>query len=77
MFFVWLKGNLILFVVHCKFASLVLIFQDALTFWNIIALCHSSQSVLLQSHVPFRKTWVVCEAVVKILSPIVSSCVLN
>jgi hypothetical protein len=52
---VWLKGGLILFVVHCKFASLVLIFQDALTFWNAIALCYSSQSMVLQSHVPFQK----------------------
>jgi hypothetical protein len=52
MFFVWLKGILILFVVDCKFASLVLIFQNALTFWNAIALCYNSQSMVLQSHVP-------------------------
>ncbi len=77
MFFVWLKGSLILFVFHCKFASLVLIFQDALIFWNAIALCYSSQSMVLQSHVPSQKTWVVCEVVVKVLSPIVSSSVLN
>jgi hypothetical protein len=54
----------------------VLIFQDALIFWNAIALCYSSQSVVLQSHVPSQKTWVVCEVVVKVLS-LVSSCVLN
>jgi hypothetical protein len=77
MFFVWLKSSLILFVAHCKFARLVLIFQDALTFWSAIALCYSNQLVVLQNHVPSQKTWVVCEAIVKVLFPIVSTCVLN
>jgi len=77
MFFVWLKGSLILFVVHCKFVGLVLVFQDALTFWSTIALCYNNQLVVLQSHVPSWKTWVVCEVVVKVLSPIVFSYVLN
>jgi hypothetical protein len=77
MYFVWWNGVLIFFLIHCKFASHVLLFQDALTFQHAIALCYNNQFVALQNHVPFPKTWVICETIISILSPIVSSCVLN
>jgi hypothetical protein len=32
---------LFIFIVDGKFASQVLFFQDALTFWNAIALCYN------------------------------------
>jgi len=33
--------------------------------------------MVLQSHIPSPRTWVVCEVIVKGLNPIVTSCVLN
>jgi hypothetical protein len=60
-----------------RFASHFLLFQDALTYWHVIALCHSQQTMALQSCIPSLRTWVVCEMVVKMLSLIVISCVLN
>jgi hypothetical protein len=66
-----------IFCFHYRFASHVLLFQDALTFRHGIALCYSSQFVALQNCVFFPIIWVVCEAVVSVLSSIVSNCVLN
>lgn len=73
----WLKGSLILFIVHCKFASRVLLFQDALMFWNTIALCYNNQFVASQNRVLSPKIWAVCEEVVKVLSLIIFGFVLN
>jgi hypothetical protein len=48
-----------------------------MTFQSAIALCYNQQTVALQSGIPFPQTWVVCESVVKKISPIVKGCVLN
>jgi hypothetical protein len=65
------------FLVHCKFASCVLLFQNALTFQHSIALCDNSQCMGFQNQMLSPKKWVVCEAIISILSFIVSSCVSN
>jgi hypothetical protein len=56
------------------FANCVLLFQDALTFQSAIALCYSQQIVTLQSHIPFPRTWIICELLMKVFSPIVKRC---
>ncbi len=61
---------------HGKFASQVLLSQDALTFHSIIIFCYFQKTMVLQSHVPFRRTWTICE-VVKTLAPIITKCILN
>jgi len=60
-----------------RFASHFLLFQDALTYWHVIVLCYSQQTMALQSCIPSLRNWVVCEVVVKMLSLIVISYVLN
>ncbi len=63
------------FVIDDKFTSYI--FQDALTFQSAIALCYITQFVALQFHVPSPRTWAICEAIMKVMSPIVNGCVLN
>ncbi len=60
MYFMWFKGILILFIVHCRFTSHLLLFQDALTFCDAIALCYNIQSMALQNHVLFPRILMGC-----------------
>jgi hypothetical protein len=62
---------------HGKFASQVLLSQDALTFHSIIILCYSHKTMVLQSHVPSQRTWIICEVVIKTLAPIITLCIMN
>jgi hypothetical protein len=43
------------------------LFQNVHTFQTTIRLCYNWQNVALQNKVPFLKTWVVVEVVVKVL----------
>jgi hypothetical protein len=62
---------------HGKFASQVLISQDALNFQSIVIFCYSQKKKkVLQSHVPFQRTWTTCE-VVKTLAPIITKCIIQ
>jgi hypothetical protein len=47
------------------------LFQDASIFHLPIALCYYQQIVALHNCVPLLSIWVVCEAIIKILLPIV------
>jgi hypothetical protein len=48
-----------------------LLFQDASTFHLAIALCYYQQIVALHNCVPPPSIWVVCEAIIRMLLPIV------
>ena len=63
--------------VKTRFASKVLMFQQALQFRATISLCYSRQTMALQNRVPLGQTWAVVEAISSTLSPVVSACVLN
>ena len=63
--------------VKTRLASKVIMFEEALQFWQIIFLCYSRQSLSLQAQIPSPQTWVIAEAVAITLSPVVTSCVLN
>ncbi len=71
----WIFVGLFRFV--NKFTSHVLLFQDAFTYQHAIALCYNWQTASLQSHILFPRTSAVCEVVVKVLSSIMTGCVLN
>jgi hypothetical protein len=43
------------------------LFQNAHTFQTTITLCYNWQNVAIQSKLPFPRTWVVVEVVVKVL----------
>ncbi len=60
-----------------KFANHVLLFQDAFIYQSAIELCYNWQTMTLQSCMPSPKAWAICDVVVKVLSPIVISYVLN
>ncbi len=60
-----------------KFASRVLLFQDALIYQNAIELCYSRQTMVLYSHISSPRTWAIFEVMVNVLSLIVTSYVLN
>jgi hypothetical protein len=64
-------------IIDDRFAHQVLFFQDILIFQSAIALCYNTQFMALQSCVLSPRIQVVCEAMVKFLSLIVNSCVLN
>jgi hypothetical protein len=68
---VWLKGSLILFVVHCRFGKSCIVISRCLAF------CYNNQFVALQSHVFFPNIWVVCEEIMKVLSLIIFGDILN
>jgi hypothetical protein len=62
----------------CKFASKVIMFQDALLFQNVIVLCYSRQIAMkVVNQVPPPFTWHICQIIVDCLSLIVTICVLN
>jgi hypothetical protein len=66
------------FFVDHKFVNWVLLFQDALTFWNTIALNGTINKLWhynLMYHL--QKSRLFCEVVVDVLSPIFNSCLLN
>jgi hypothetical protein len=69
--------HFLVLIIDDRFVSQVLFFQDALTFRSAITLCYSTQFLALQSRVLSPIIWVICEAVVKFLSLIISGCVLN
>ncbi len=60
------------FLVHCKFASCVLLFQDALNFQHSVALCDNSQCMAFKNQMFSPRTWVVCEVIILIFSFIFS-----
>ncbi len=59
-----------------KFANQVLLSQDALPFHSIIIFCYFQKTMVLKGHVPFQRTWTICE-VVKMLAPIITKCIIN
>jgi len=77
--FCFYKKILICFVsLFCKFASKVIMFQEALLFRVAIVLCYSRQTtmkVVNQGPPPF--TWHICQVIVDCLSFIVTACILN
>jgi hypothetical protein len=61
-----------------KFASKVILFQEALLFQKVIVLCYSSQIVIrVYGWVPHVITWHICQTIVDCLFPIVIAYVLN
>lgn len=68
-FFMHLFFTNYIFAINCRFVNFVLLLQDAL--------CYNQLSMALQSCVPSPKTWAMYQTIVKILSPIVISYVLN
>ncbi len=68
---------LFVFIIDDKFASQTLFLQDALTFQNAISLFYITLVVALQYRVPSPRIWAIYEAMVKVLSLIMSGCVLN
>ncbi len=57
------KFIIIIILITCKFANQILLFQDALTFRGVIALCYGRQTMALQSHILSLGIWANCEVV--------------
>ena len=55
--------------VKTRFASKVLMFQQALQFRSAMSLCYNRQSVTLQNRVPLGQIWAIAEAISTTLSP--------
>ncbi len=69
--------NFLMFLILWVYKPGIKLFQDVLFFQNVIVLCYNNQFVALQFHVPSPKMWVVYEATMKALSPIILGNVLN
>jgi hypothetical protein len=67
MVYIFLICETPLFFFNIMFASCVFFFQNVHTFQTTIRLCYNWQNVALQNKVPFLRTWVVVEVVVKVL----------
>jgi hypothetical protein len=61
-----------------RFASKIVLFQEALQFRAIIFLCYSQQTAMkVISCVPPLLTWHISQKIIDVLSSVVSACVLN
>ncbi len=61
-----------------RFASKIVLFQEALQFRAIIFLCYSQQIAMkVTSCVPPLLTWHISQKIIDVLSSVVSACVLN
>jgi hypothetical protein len=62
----------------CRFASIIIIFQEALQFKDTIMFCYNRQSAIrMTTKFPPPWTWHICQIVVDCLSLILIVCVLN
>jgi hypothetical protein len=72
------RTNLFYYWLCCKFASKVIMFQEALQFCSNIAFYYSKQIVVrVIGRIPPPLSWHISQIMVDCLSPIVSACVLN
>jgi len=61
-----------------KFASKVIMFQEALLFQATIVLCYNRQTTMkVVNQVPPPFTWHICQIIIDCFSLIVIACVLN
>jgi hypothetical protein len=62
----------------CRFASKIIIFQEALQFKVAIVFCYSQQITMRNiGRVPPPLTWHISQIIVDVLSSSISACVLN
>ncbi len=59
------------------FASKVAIFQQCLAYKVAIIMCYGHQIKALTNKIPSTQTWAVVQAICDVLSPIVTTCVVN